>query len=161
MNYIKITSPDIENGLGFRVTLWISGCSLHCKGCHNPETHNPLAGKSFNSEVMELLLEKLEKPYIQGLTLSGGNPLDSNPKELIKICKTVKEKYPKKDIWLFSGYTLEEIIGTEKEEVLDYVDFLIDGPFILRQKDTSLAFKGSKNQKIYKKENNKWNEIKL
>ena len=152
MRYHKITSPDINNGLGFRVTLWLSGCSLHCEGCHNPETHNPLSGKIFDEESLNELFEKLSKPYIKGLTLSGGNPFDSDHQEVLGLLKKVKEKFPDKDIWVFSGYTLEESQRDESlSEILNLIDVLVDGRFILSQRDTTIAFRGSRNQKIWVK----------
>ena len=152
MRYHKITSPDINNGLGFRVTLWLSGCTLNCKFCHNPETHDPLGGKEFTENSLTELLSRLEKPYIKGLTISGGNPFDSNHEELLDLLKTVKEKYPQKDIWVFSGYTLEESLSDPTlKEVLELIDVLVDGRFDYKQRDTSIAFRGSKNQRIWKK----------
>lgn len=153
MRYLKITSPDIENGLGFRVTLWISGCKLNCPGCHNPESHSFLSGKDIDENTLSELYEKLNKPYIKGLTLSGGNPLDSNVDELIHLIKQVKNKFPSKDVWLFSGYTLEEIRNTEKEKILEFVDVLVDGPYKQKLRNTSLAFRGSSNQIIWVKDN--------
>ena len=151
MKYIKITSPDIENGPGFRVTLWISGCLLRCPGCHNSCSHDFNIGKEVTEDTLKEIYEKLDKPYIQGLTLSGGNPLDSNIDELIWIIKSVREKFPEKNILLFSGYELGEILGTEKERVLEYIDYLIDGPFKIKEKDTSLPFRGSRNQIIWER----------
>lgn len=149
MRYHKITSPDINNGLGFRVTLWLSGCSLNCKFCHNPETHSFFSGKEFTEESMNELLEKLAKPYISGLTLSGGNPFESNHKELLNLIKIVKEKYPEKNIWVFSGYTFEESLeDLSLTEILKNIDVLIDGRFDYKLKNTSLAFRGSTNQRI-------------
>ena len=153
MRYLNITSPDIENGLGFRVTLWISGCKLNCPGCHNPESHSFLAGKVFDNEAMEELLKQLNRPYIKGLTLSGGNPLDSDINDLLQVVKRVKGEFPDKDIWLYSGYTLDEINSSDKKIILDYIDVLVDGPFKQRLANKSLAFRGSSNQIIWKKEN--------
>lgn len=152
MRYHKITSPDINSGLGFRVTLWLSGCSLCCKFCHNPETHSPLSGREFTEESLTELLDKLEKPYIKGLTLSGGNPFESDHKELLQLIKIVKERYPEKDIWVFSGYTLEESQeDISLKEILENIDVLVDGRFDYKQRDVSLAFRGSKNQVIWEK----------
>ena len=153
MRYHKITSPDINSGLGFRVTLWLSGCSLNCKFCHNPETHNPLNGKEFTNESMKELLDKLGKPYIKGLTISGGNPFDSDHQELLSLIKIVKEKYPKKDIWIFSGYTLEESMkDSTLTEILENIDVLVDGRFDYTKRNVSLAFRGSENQVIWEKD---------
>jgi anaerobic ribonucleoside-triphosphate reductase activating protein len=152
MNYLNITYPDVENGLGFRVTLWLSGCKLNCKGCQNPKSHSFTAGKPITEDTVEELIAALDKSYIKGLTLSGGNPLDSNPDELCWLLSKIKTRLPEKDIWLYSGYELNEILGTEKEKVLNLVDVLVDGRFMLELKDTSLAFRGSKNQIIWVKD---------
>ena len=151
MNYIKITKNDIANGPGVRVTLWVSGCSLRCKGCHNPQTWDFNAGKPFNQDALNELLAALDKSYVQGLTLSGGNPLDSGP-EILSICKQVKEKFPTKDIWLYSGYTFEEINDKAVGEfILEYVDAVVDGPYIEEQRNIALKFRGSDNQHIWER----------
>ena len=154
MRYLKITSPDIENGPGFRVTLWLSGCLLDCPGCHNKNSHNFNLGTGVNDETLYEIYQRLDKPYIKGLTLSGGNPLDSNIDELIWLIESVKNKFPEKDILLYSGYELKDIIGTNKEKVLEYIDILIDGPFKLNERDTTIAFRGSRNQIIWEKNQN-------
>lgn len=153
MRYHKITSPDINNGTGFRVTLWLSGCSLNCKGCHNPETHSFLSGKEFTEEAKNELFEKLSKPYIKGLTLSGGNPFESSSEELLSLILEVKEKFPEKDIWAYSGFTLEECIDKPPlREILENIDVLVDGRFVLAKRDSSIAFRGSSNQIIWVKD---------
>lgn len=135
------------NGDGIRVSLWVSGCSLHCKGCQNPQTWDFNSGIPFDSEALQELYDALDKKYIQGLTLTGGNPMDNMP-EILHICRTVKERFPDKDIWLYSGYTLEQIqqwkIGIC---ILEYVDVLVDGPYIEEQRDISLKWVGSKKPK--------------
>lgn len=146
MNYIKISPVDVANGPGCRTILWTAGCAHHCKECHNPETWNPSAGIEFNEKAKEELFECLSKPYIQGITLSGGDPLYVNNRDTItKLCKEIKEKYPTKDIWCYSGYTYEEI---KDLPILEYIDVLVDGEFILEQKDITLLFRGSKNQRL-------------
>ena len=153
MRYHKITSPDINNGLGFRVTLWLSGCSLNCKFCHNPETHDPKGGMEFTEESLSELLEQLGKPYIKGLTLSGGNPFESDHKELLELIKIVKDKFPEKDIWVYSGYTLEESMKDPSlSEILSLIDVLVDGRFNYLERDITLAFRGSRNQRIWVKD---------
>jgi anaerobic ribonucleoside-triphosphate reductase activating protein len=151
MNYLKITGPDIENGLGCRITLWIAGCSHHCKGCHNPETWDYNQGETLNSALNEILT-KLNHSYIQGLTLSGGDPLaqtEESLKELLSFIKQIKEKFPDKDIWIYSGDVWENLIKDDnKLNILKQCDVLIDGSFILEQRDISLAFRGSSNQRI-------------
>ena len=136
------------NGDGIRVSLWVSGCSLHCKGCQNPQTWRFNSGIPFDKNALQELYEALDKPYIQGLTLTGGNPMDNMP-EILHICRTVKERFPNKDIWLYSGYTFEEIQSWEiGVYILDYVDILVDGPYIEEQRNTSLQWRGSSNQRV-------------
>lgn len=148
MNYIKITKNDIANGAGVRVVLWCAGCKLHCKGCHNPQTWDFRAGKVFDDKAKDELFEALNKPYVQGVTFSGGNPLD-NSYQIFLLAKEIKEKFPNKDIWLYSGYTYEQICQVrEKFKVLTYVDVLVDGPYIEEQRDIMLRFRGSKNQRL-------------
>ena len=148
MNYHNIDHCDMLNGNGIRVSLWVSGCSLHCKGCQNPQTWEFNSGIPFNTDALQELYEALDKPYIQGLTLTGGNPLDSAP-EILYICRTVKEKFPNKDIWLYSGYTFEQIQQWEVGMyILEYIDVLVDGPYIEEQRDTTLHWRGSKNQRV-------------
>lgn len=151
MKSVGITYPDINNGIGFRATLWISGCSHNCLGCHNQWLQNYNIGKpliSFKNELFEVL----EKPYIFGLTLSGGDPLDQadeDLQQLLELVKEVKEKYPSKTIWIYSGDIYENLIKTPiKKEILSFCDILVDGPFTLSKKDLTLPFRGSANQKI-------------
>ena len=157
MNYCGITAPDIANGNGCRVVLWISGCNHKCKGCHNPETWDYKYGKIFDEEAKNIIARWLSKPYIKGLTLSGGDPLNRNNDELIEIldlCKYVKTKFPDKDIWIYTGYTLEELIDLSNKnkdiniEILNQCDYLVDGPFIKELRDLSIPFRGSTNQRI-------------
>ena len=148
MNYHNIDHCDMLNGDGIRVSLWVSGCSLHCKGCQNPQTWNFNSGIPFNREALQELYEALDKPYIQGLTLTGGNPMDNVP-EVLHICRTVKEKFPTKDIWLYSGYTFEQLQQSQVATyILEYVDVLVDGPYVEEQRDITLPWRGSKNQRV-------------
>ena len=148
MYYHNIDHCDMLNGDGIRVSLWVSGCSLHCKGCQNPQTWDFNSGIPFDSEALQELYDALDKEYIQGLTLTGGNPMDNMP-EILHICRTVKERFPDKDIWLYSGYTLEQILQWEVGVcILEYVDVLVDGPYIEEQRDISLKWVGSKNQRV-------------
>lgn len=149
MKYHKITYPDINNGEGFRVTLWVAGCSHHCKGCHNPETWDFETGFLFTASTKEKLFDILKLPYIKGITFSGGEPLDTFY-EVLDLVKEIKKEFPTKDIWLYSGYTIEEIKNSFRSEILEYINVLVDGKFILEQKDLSLPFRGSKNQNIIK-----------
>ena len=147
MNYQKITKYDIANGEGVRVVLWVSGCNHHCEGCQNPETWDPTSGQPFTKEVMDELLEALEPDYISGLTLSGGDPLFPKNRETIyKILQTVKRIYPQKPIWLYTGYKWEEI--KHNPWITAYTDVIVDGEFIANQKDITLPWCGSTNQRV-------------
>jgi anaerobic ribonucleoside-triphosphate reductase activating protein len=149
MNYIKITKNDIANGPGVRCVLWVAGCELHCKGCQNPSTWDCNAGKLFDENAKEELFGILDKQYIQGLTISGGHPLDTHNFEgVLELVKEVKTKFPTKDIWLYTGYLYEELYYREISRILLYIDVLVDGPFIEEQRDISLAFRGSRNQRL-------------
>ena len=151
MRFHKITYPDVNNGLGCRATLWIAGCSHNCEGCHNPETWSFMSGKEFTKEYEEKLFDIISLPYMDGLTLSGGDPLDSF-EDVIELVKRFREKFGNsKNIWLYTGYTMQEIHGNKFNEILDYVDFIVDGRFELDKRDTTLAFRGSSNQNIYEK----------
>lgn len=146
MNYIRIDKVNSANGPGVRTVLWVAGCNHHCNGCHNPETWSPSAGKKFDDAAMEELMNSLSQPFIEGLTFSGGDPLyPDNREEVLSISKAIKETLPKKTIWLWTGYLWDEI---KDLEILKYVDVLVDGPFILVQKDMRLPYAGSKNQRV-------------
>ena len=152
MKYLKITSPDIENGPGCRVTLWLPGCSHNCPGCHNKWTHDYNQGQEFTQDTFDELCSILDKPYIKGLTISGGDPLDQNDEVLADLCQLVfdiKIGYPSKDIWIYTGYRVEDLKGIQKD-ILKYVDVVVDGPFEIDIRDTTLAFRGSANQRIIK-----------
>lgn len=146
MNFHRIESCNLSNGTGWRVVLWVSGCPHHCKGCHNPETWDLNSGKPFTDKHLRKIIEYLDKPYIKGLTLSGGDPLTlENRESILEIVKTVKNNYSNKDIWLYTGYNYEEI---KDLEIIKYVDVVVDGQFILEERDITLPFRGSKNQNI-------------
>lgn len=150
MNYMDIKKYDIANGVGIRVSLFVSGCTHKCKGCFNADAWDFNSGKKFDDNVFSELLNALNNYYIKGLTLIGGEPFENNnAKELIPYIKKIKEILPSKDIWAYSGYTYEEILNdNEKYELLKFVDVLVDGRFILELKNPSLAFRGSSNQRI-------------
>lgn len=146
MKYLNILDCDIIDGDGVRVTLFVSGCSHHCKGCHNPESWDAFGGKEFTEETIERIEKLLDRDFVDGLTLSGGDPLFfQNRSEITKLCKRIKEKFPQKTIWLYTGYEYEEV---KTLEVFDYVDVVVDGPFKIDLRDVSLAFRGSPNQRI-------------
>ena len=146
MNYHKIEKTSIANGEGIRVVLWVSGCSLYCKGCHNPETWHSNSGKLFDNNAKKELFEALDKSYIQGITFSGGNPLEkANIDEVYYLCKEIKEKFPNKDIWLYTGYLFENI---KSYPIMQYIDIIVDGKYIEELRDLTLKFCGSKNQRL-------------
>ena len=149
MNYHKIEKWSISNGYGVRVVLWCSGCTMHCNECQNPQTWDFNSGSLFDGRAKQELFEALSQPYIRGLTLSGGHPLEpQNIATVYELIKELKEKFPDKDIWLYTGYTLEEIYRREINYILPYIDVLVDGRFIPELKNLTLPFKGSSNQRI-------------
>lgn len=150
MNYEKIDKCSVSNGLGVRTVLWVSGCGIHCRNCHNQQTWDFDSGIPFTDDTMQEILYDLSKPYIKGCTLSGGHPLDPhNASEVLKIVKRVKMVFPNKDIWIYSGYEWENIIKDETlREIMKYTDVLVDGPYIDDLRDISLPFRGSSNQRI-------------
>ena len=155
MNYAKIYKADIANGQGFRVSLFVSGCGRNCPGCFNKEAQNPDFGKQFDEEAKQKIFAELSHDWCKGLSLLGGEPLSKlsdNRKQVIAFAKEVKEKFPTKDIWCWSGYTLEEIQADDSmKDILKYIDVLVDGPFVEEQKDLSIPFRGSSNQRILKR----------
>lgn len=156
MNYAKINKNDIANGIGVRVTLFVSGCTHFCKGCFNSEAWDFNYGEPFTKEVENELLEALAPSWIDGLTLLGGEPMEpQNQRALLPFLKRLKEMYPKKTIWCFSGYTLEDELLSDSrarcevtDEMLSLIDVLVDGEFVEELKDISLRFKGSSNQRL-------------
>ena len=150
MNYEKIDKCSVSNGIGVRSVLWVSGCDVHCHNCHNPQTWDFNSGIPFTDDTMQEILYDLSKPYIKGLTLSGGHPLDPhNAPKVLEIVKRVKMVFPNKDIWIYSGYVWENIIKDETlREILKYTDVLVDGAYVDELRDISLPFRGSSNQRI-------------
>lgn len=146
MRYHNITKDDMLNGDGLRVVLWLAGCSHGCKGCHNPVTWDPNGGLEFDEEAKEEVFAELEKDYISGITFSGGDPLFfSNRSDVLKLIREIKERFPVKTIWLYTGFEWEAI---SELEVMQYVDVLVDGRFIIEKKDVKLHWKGSANQRV-------------
>ncbi len=149
MNYMEIKRSDIANGPGVRVSLFVSGCTHHCKGCFNPETWDFDAGKPFDSLVEIEILNLLGRSYINGFTLLGGEPMEpENRAVLLPFLKKVRDKYPDLSIWCYSGYTFEELLKSGADDILEYIDVLVDGEFVLEKKDIRLPFRGSSNQRI-------------
>lgn len=134
------------NGDGLRVVLWVAGCSHGCRGCHNPVTWDPNGGLEFDQEAKEEIFTELEKDYISGITFSGGDPLFfSNRPDVLKLIREIKERFPEKTVWLYTGFEWEAI---SELEVIKYLDVLVDGRFLLEKKDTKLHWKGSANQRV-------------
>ncbi|MBQ7266725.1 MAG: anaerobic ribonucleoside-triphosphate reductase activating protein [Firmicutes bacterium] len=157
MYYGNIKNNDIADGTGVRVSLFVSGCRNACEGCFQPETWSFTYGKPFTKAVLERVMTLLSPPYIEGLTILGGEPFEpENQATVLKIVKSVRQKYKnKKNIWIYTGYTFDKDLRekgkryTENtEEILINTDVLVDGRFILEKKDISLAFRGSSNQRI-------------
>lgn len=146
MNYHNITKDDMLNGEGLRVVLWVSGCSHYCKNCQNEETWDPNSGIPFDESAFNELINELSNEYIDGLTLSGGDPLyPGNRNRITELCKLVKKEFPDKTIWCYTGYEYEKISNLE---VLNYIDVLVDGKFRENEKDLDLNWKGSANQRV-------------
>lgn len=156
MNYSAIKYCDIANGRGVRTVLFVSGCRNHCKGCFQPETWSFENGKPFTKEVEDEIIESLKPDYIKGLTLLGGDPFEpENQEVLLPFMKRVRAACPNKDVWAYTGYVLDEDLVSGGKchtgntgELLEQIDILVDGPFVVEQKDITLQFKGSKNQRV-------------
>ena len=146
MRYHNITKDDMRNGDGLRVVLWLSGCSHHCIGCQNPVSWDPNDGILFDEAAKAEVFDQLDKPYISGITFSGGDPMYcSNKDEVGELMKEIKEKYPDKTIWVYTGDSWESCINYQ---YIDLIDVLVDGEFVLEQRDVKLLWKGSKNQRV-------------
>ena len=156
MFYGKINKCDTANGPGVRVSLFVSGCRNHCKGCFQPETWNFNYGQPFTEETADIIIKLLEPVYISGFSLLGGEPFEKeNQKVLIPLLKRIKQTYPDKTIWCYTGYTLTDDIDMSdraksdtSKDMLSYIDVLVDGQFKIEEKDISLLFRGSRNQRL-------------
>ncbi|MCR5817145.1 MAG: anaerobic ribonucleoside-triphosphate reductase activating protein [Ruminococcus sp.] len=156
MKYAEIKNNDIANGEGVRVTLFVSGCTHHCEGCFNPMTWDFEYGEEFTDETEKTVLDLLSPSYIKGLTLLGGEPMEPvNQRGLLPLLKKVKEQYPNKTVWCYSGYLFDKELLSESrarcevtDELLSYIDILVDGEFVLEKKNIMLQFRGSENQRI-------------
>lgn len=156
MYYGEIKNYDIANGSGVRVTLFVSGCTNHCEGCFQPQTWDFHFGEPFTEDTENEIIQMLAPEYINGLTLLGGEPFEpENQRVLLPFMRRVKEKYPDKNIWVFSGFTYDEMLTDGSrcrcectDEMLSLADVLVDGRFVLAEKDISLRFRGSSNQRL-------------
>lgn len=168
MNYLKIEHEDVCNGTGLRVVLWLSGCSHHCYNCQNPQTWNPDSGIPFDESAKQEIFTELSKDYISGITFSGGDPLhENNLDEVLKLVKEIRISFPEKIIWLYTGFEWNDIMCSfaglqadcvtldkkdieafeKRRKIISNVDVLVDGEYIDEQKDLTLKWRGSKNQK--------------
>lgn len=156
MNYGEIKNYDIANGEGVRVSLFVSGCTHHCKNCFNPETWSFEYGKPFTKETEDYIIECLSPDYIDGLSLLGGEPFEpQNQEVLLPFLRKVKNELPNKNIWCYTGYLFDRELLSESrarcectDEMLSLIDVLVDGEFVQAMHDISLAFRGSSNQRI-------------
>ena len=156
MNYADIKKVDVANGPGVRVSLFVSGCTHRCPGCFNEEAWDFGYGRPFTGEEEERILDALAPEYIKGLSLLGGEPFEpDNQRSLLPFLRRVKERFPNKEIWCYSGYTLDGELWKDSrarcectDEMLSLLDVLVDGPFVEAEKDLNLRFRGSANQRI-------------
>lgn len=163
MHYGKIIYCDVANGIGCRTSLFVSGCRHHCQHCFNWVTWKFDYGDPYTDEIKERIIQSIDMPHIQGLTILGGEPLEpENQPAVLDLCKTLKERLPDKTIWIYTGYTLEQITGHDDTfkhiatpesianctEILKYIDVLVDGPFVQDLHDITLKYRGSSNQRI-------------
>lgn len=156
MNYATIKKTDVANGPGVRVSLFVSGCTHFCKGCFNSEAWDFNYGAPFTEEVEEEILEALAPDFVQGITILGGEPMEeANRFAVLELLKKVRERYPRKDIWCFTGYEYEKDLQRwiaegrhEVEELLQVIDVLVDGEFVEAKKNLNLKFRGSENQRL-------------
>ena len=156
MNYANIKKYDIADGPGVRVSLFVSGCRHHCKGCFNAETWDFNYGQPYTAETEAEIIDALKSSYIAGFTLLGGEPFEPEHQvEMVKLLKKIREPYPEKSIWCYTGYLYEvdlmpsgKVFTEVTQEMLSYIDTLVDGEFIEEEKDLSLKFRGSRNQRI-------------
>lgn len=155
MNYHDIKKCDMLNGEGIRTVLFVSGCNHHCKECHNPETWDHKSGIPFDESAKNEIFEELSKDYVNGLTLSGGDPMNEhNLDDIYNLLKEIKEKFPDKNIWIYTGYTHEQLLNTEGNDfdkrrmILDLCDVLVDGRFEIDKLSVAYPFAGSTNQRI-------------
>lgn len=158
-----IETEDIVNGTGIRLSIYVSGCLNHCKGCFNPESWDFCNGKPLTDDTVSFILNELSNEYYSGVTILGGDPYElQNQPDVLQLLTQIKEKYPEKSVWMYTGYIYDEdlqpggkrFIPGVTDKLLSLVDILVDGPFILEARDVSLAFRGSMNQRIIDVKNN-------
>ena len=155
MNVCDILTADHANGPGMRISVFVSGCRNHCAGCFNPETWDFSYGKEYMPFMTRAIINELKKPEYQGLTILGGEPFEpENQQGLIDLIRSVKQELPGKDIWMYTGYSYEDLLPggirhyDVTDEIMDALDVLVDGRFLLGEKDITLRFRGSRNQRL-------------
>ncbi len=156
MHYGNIKEFDVANGEGVRITLFVSGCTNHCEGCFQPATWDFQYGQPYTEETEERIIRFLDRPLTDGLTLLGGEPMEpDNQRELVRLARRLKREHPDKTIWCFTGFIYERdlLAGQRRhtevtDEFLSLIDVLVDGPFILQQRNLALTFRGSENQRV-------------
>jgi anaerobic ribonucleoside-triphosphate reductase activating protein len=156
MHVGEIIKVDSANGVGIRLSVFVSGCTLHCKGCFNAMTWDFNFGHEYTKEMEQEIIDELKKPYYQGITILGGEPFEiSNQEVLVTLIRRIKKEVPDRNIWMYSGFTYDEdlVPGGRRyisvtDEILDSIDVLVDGRFILEKKNFTLNFRGSENQRI-------------
>lgn len=162
INYHNITHDDMNNGDGLRVVLWLSGCSHHCFNCQNPQTWDPDSGILFDESAKQEIFNELSKDYISGITLSGGDPLhENNLSEVLSLVEEILNLFPSKTIWLYTGYTCENLIdgihypldatwedSVLRKSIIKLCDVLVDGEYIDEQRNITLPWRGSNNQRV-------------
>lgn len=154
MRYHNILKDDMRNGDGLRVVLFVAGCEHHCKGCHNPITWDPDGGLLMTQKEVVEIFEQLEKDYISGITFSGGDPLHpANRKSICFLAQWIKSQFPDKIIWCYTGYLFEQV---KDLPVMDYIDVLVDGPFVQELEDVNYHWCGSTNQRVWRKVDGEW-----
>lgn len=148
MRYAQIRKIDISNGIGIRTSLFVQGCRRQCKGCFNPETWDFEGGKEWNEDAAEEFLSLAGGEHVAGATILGGEPMEPENRQTVKkLMMKLKQRFPEKNIWMYSSYLFEEIMEIDPE-LLQYLDVLVDGPFVEEEKDLNLRFRGSGNQRI-------------
>lgn len=156
MYYGEVISADIANGVGVRVSLFVSGCTNHCEGCFQPETWAFDYGEPYTQEVEDAMIQELSKDFYQGLTILGGEPFElSNQRELVRLIRRLRQELPNKDIWIYTGNLLDDELAPGgsrhcevTDEILDSIDVLVDGRFVEEKKNIRLRFRGSENQRV-------------
>jgi anaerobic ribonucleoside-triphosphate reductase activating protein len=163
MNIAAIKNFDVGNGDGVRVSVFVSGCSIHCKGCHNQEAWDYNFGQKFDNELKDKIFKMCEDENITGLSILGGEPFDTNNREeVLKFIEEFKSKF-KKDVWIWTGFTLEQLKQGKNPidlKIVSLVDAIIDGPYIEEKRDITLKYRGSTNQRVFIRDGNKLKQLK-